>query len=129
MPAPLLRYLLPLLLPLALAACQRGSTEPVDAPPPLPQLPSTGQQLEQQLSEGDLTAATATFKRLQVEQSGAAVENYQRRLSEAWLKRGEQAIARGDMSEAATALGNARALMPAAPALSLPRQNGTGGKP
>ena len=128
MPAPLLRYLFPLLLPLVLVACQRGSAEPVDSPPP-PRPPSIGQELERQLNDGDLTAATATFKRLQTEQPGPAVETYQRRLSEAWLKRGEQALARGDMSAATTALGNARALMPKAPTLNLPRQNGTPAKP
>ncbi|GAB3390114.1 hypothetical protein [Azotobacter armeniacus] len=129
MPASLLRYLIPLLLPLLLAACQRGgSPEPADiAPPPPP--PSLSQELERQLSEGDLPAATASFKRLQSEQPGLVLEGYQRRLSEAWLKRGEQALERGDMSDAATALGNARALMPRAPSLNLPRQGGTTGKP
>lgn len=128
MPAPLLRYLSPLLLPLLLAACQRGSTEPAPTPPP-PSPPSISQELERQLSDGDLAAATASFKRLQLEQPGTALEDYQRRLSEAWLKRGEQALARGDMSAAATALSNARALMPKAPALSVPRQSGTPAKP
>lgn len=127
MPASLLRYLPPLLLPLLLAACQRGSTEPAPTPPP--PTPSISQELERQLSDGDLAAATASFKRLQLEQPGTALEDYQRRLSEAWLKRGEQALARGDMSAAATALSNARALMPKAPALSVPRQSGATGKP
>ncbi|MDV7212577.1 hypothetical protein [Azotobacter beijerinckii] len=127
MPASLLRYLPPLLLPLLLAACQRGSTEPAPTPPP--PTPSISQELERQLSDGDLAAATASFKRLQLEQPGTALEDYQRRLSEAWLKRGEQALARGDMSAAATALSNARALMPKAPALSVPRQSGTSAKP
>lgn len=128
MPASLLRFLSPLLLPLLLAACQHRATEPADtAPPPSP--PSLSQELEQQLQEGDLSAATASFRRLQAEQSGPAVETYQRRLSEAWLKRGEQALERGDMSAAATALGNARALMPRAPSLNLPRQNGSTAKP
>jgi len=125
MPASLLRYLAPLLLPLVLAACQRGSTEPAPTPP----TPSISQELERQLSDGDLAAATASFKRLQLEQPGTALEDYQRRLSEAWLKRGEQALARGDMSAAATALSNARALMPKAPALSVPRQSGTPAQP
>lgn len=128
MPASLLRHLAPLLLPLVLAACQHGSTEPADsAPPPSP--PSLSQEFERQLGEGDLPAATASFKRLQLEQPGPALETYQRRLSEAWLKRGEQALERGDMSAAATALNNARALMPKAPSLNLPRQNGTPPKP
>lgn len=128
MPAPLLRCLSPLLLPLLLAACQHGSMEPVDtAPPSSP--PDISQELEQQLSQGDLPAATSSLKRLQTEQPGPALETYQRRLAEAWLKRGEQALERGDMSAAATALGNARALMPKAPALSLPRQGGRIGKP
>ncbi|MFC0710788.1 hypothetical protein [Azorhizophilus paspali] len=128
MSAPLLRYLSPLLLPLLLAACQHGATESADtAPPPSP--PSLSQELERQLGEGDLAAATVSFKRLQAEQPGPTLETYQRRLSEAWLKHGEQAIERGDMSEAATALGNARALMPRAPALSMPRQSGAVGKP
>ncbi|SFB22929.1 hypothetical protein [Azotobacter beijerinckii] len=127
MPASLLRYLPPLLLPLLLAACQRGSTEPAPTPPP--PTPSISQELERQLSDGDLAAATASFKRLQLEQPGTALEDYQRRLSEAWLKRGEQALARGDMSAAATALSNARALMPKAPALSVPRQSGAPASP
>lgn len=128
MPASLLRYLAPLLLPLVLAACQRGTTEPADTAPP-PQPPSLSQEFERQLGAGDLPAATASFKRLQAEQPGPALETYQRRLSEAWLKRGEQALERGDMSAAATALNNARALMPKAPSLNLPRQNGSPAKP
>lgn len=126
MSVPLLRYLPPLLLPLLLAACQHGSSESAPAAPPSP--PSLEQVLEQQLADDDLSSATTSLRALQEQrQPGPELETYQRRLAEAWLKRGERALERGDMSAAATALGNARALMPRAPALTddlrtLPRQ-------
>lgn len=107
-----LRRLSPLLLLLSLAACHHTEHRATLAP--------TERLLEKQLADGDLPAATDSFRRLQQgpAQPAPNLEGYQRRLAEAWLQRGQKALERGDMKAAATALGNARALMPQAPALT-----------
>lgn len=105
-----LRRLSPLLLLLSLAACHHTEHRTTLAP--------TERLLEKQLAGGDLPAATDSLRRLQQAQPGPELEGYQHRLAEAWLQQGQKALERGDMKAAATALGNARALMPEAPALT-----------
>ncbi len=50
-------------------------------------------------------------------------QQFERLLADAWLQRSQQALERGDLNAATTALARARALMPKAPALT----NGLGG--
>lgn len=101
---------LPLLALLALAACQ--TTPPVGSPD------AAASRLEAQLAAGELDAATLTYQRLQRQDDEATAERYRQRLADAWLQRSQQALEKGDLNAATTALANARALMPSAPALS-----------
>jgi hypothetical protein len=80
------------------------------------------QQFERLLGAGELEAAGVTLGHLRA-RDAAQVEHYQRLLADAWLQRSQQALERGDLNAATTALARARALMPKAPALT----NGLGG--
>ncbi|MCQ4348864.1 hypothetical protein NGA35_15820 [Pseudomonas stutzeri] len=80
------------------------------------------QQFERLLSAGELEAAGGTLQRLR-ERDAPQAERYQRLLADAWLQRSQQALEKGDLNAATTALARARALMPTAPALT----NGLGG--
>lgn len=80
------------------------------------------QQFERLLGAGQLEAAGLTLGHLR-EQDDPQAEHYQRVLADAWLQRSQQALERGDLNAATTALARARALMPKAPALT----NGLGG--
>ena len=80
------------------------------------------QQFERLLGAGQLEAAGLTLGHLRA-QDDEQVETYQRLLADAWLQRSQQALEKGDLNAATTALARARALMPKAPALT----NGLGG--
>lgn len=80
------------------------------------------QQFERLLGAGELEAAALTLGQLR-EQDDEHTETYQRLLADAWLQRSQQALEKGDLNAATTALAKARALMPKAPALT----NGLGG--
>lgn len=80
------------------------------------------QQFERLLGAGELEAAGVTLEHLRAQDDPQA-EHYQRVLADAWLQRSQQALERGDLNAATTALARARALMPKAPALT----NGLGG--
>jgi cytochrome c-type biogenesis protein CcmH/NrfG len=79
-------------------------------------------QFERMLAGGELEAAGHNLERLRAQDAPQA-EHYQRLLADAWLQRSQQALERGDLNSATTALARARALMPRAPALT----NGLGG--
>ena len=120
---------LPLLALLLLGACQSPSQR--DAGSPAPQAPvqtapaavaapdGLRQQFEAQLASGQLETAGATLERLRRQESSApTLEGYQRLLADAWLQRSQQALEKGDLNAATTALTKARSLMPKAPALT-----------
>lgn len=120
---------LPLLALLLLGACQSSPQGDAGSPAPQAQLatpPAAAaapdglrQQFEAQLASGQLEAAGATLERLRREESSApALEGYQRLLADAWLQRSQQALEKGDLNAATTALTKARTLMPKAPALT-----------
>ncbi|MEX6500520.1 PA5502 family lipoprotein [Pseudomonas zhanjiangensis] len=103
-------------LSLLLAACQSA---PQVANPPTDELVSAFRQLDQSLSAGQLEQAERQLADLQRRTSGdTRLEQYQRQLAEAYLQQGQRALRAGDLDRAATALGQARSLMPQAPALT-----------
>ncbi|MOA12802.1 hypothetical protein D3C78_1328230 [compost metagenome] len=122
---------LPLLALLLLGACQSPSQRDAGSPAPQAQAQAQGptvpvaaadglrQQFEAQLASGQLEAAGATLEHLRRQESSApALEGYQRLLADAWLQRSQQALEKGDLNTATTALTKARSLMPKAPALT-----------
>lgn len=101
---------------LLLAACQSA---PQVASLPTDDLVGAFRQLEQSLAAGQLSAAESQLGTLQQRAAGdTRLEQYQRQLAEAYLQRGQQALQAGDLDSAAQALGQARSLMPQAPALT-----------
>lgn len=120
---------LPLLALLLLGACQSPSQGDAGSPASQAQVQTAPaavaapdglrQQFEAQLASGQLEAAGATLERLRRQESSApALEGYQRLLADAWLQRSQQALEKGDLNAATTALTKARSLMPRAPALT-----------
>jgi hypothetical protein len=76
-------------------------------------------QLEQNLASSELATAEDQLAALQKETpNDASLEQYQRQLAEAYLRRSQIVLQKGDVNAAATALSRARALMPKAPALT-----------
>jgi len=115
------------LLALLLGACQSPSQRDVGSPAPQAQVPTAPvaaaeglrQQFEAQLASGQLEAAGATLEHLRRQESSApTLDGYQRLLADAWLQRSQQALEKGDLNTATTALTKARSLMPRAPALT-----------
>ncbi len=101
---------------LLLAACQSA---PQVASLPTDDLVGAFRQLEQSLAAGQLSTAESQLGALQQRAAGdTRLEQYQRQLAEAYLQRGQQALQAGDLDSAAQALGQARSLMPQAPALT-----------
>ncbi|WP_165675732.1 PA5502 family lipoprotein [Metapseudomonas otitidis] len=110
------RYLPVIAISLLLAACQ---SKPQDTVIPADELVTRFRQLELTLANGQLAEAEAQLKALQTSAAGdTRLEQYQRQLSEAWLKKGQAALQQGDLNSATTALSHARSLMPQAPALT-----------
>lgn len=100
---------------LALAGCQHDAAQPVTAAEPLP---PAYQQLEQQLSSGQLEQARAQLGTLKAQApNDSRLDAYQRVLAEAYLQQSQAALQRGDMDAATQALIHARTLLPQAPAL------------
>jgi len=110
------RYLLLVAFSLLLGACQ--STPP--APPEVPDARATAiAQLEQNLASSELATAEDQLATLQTQYpNDQSLEQYQRQLAEAYLRRSQIVLQKGDVNAAATALSRARALMPKAPALT-----------
>ncbi|MHC8302471.1 PA5502 family lipoprotein [Pseudomonas sp. ZS1P83] len=76
-------------------------------------------QLEQSLASSELATAEDQLAALQAESpNDQSLEQYQRQLAEAYLRRSQIVLQKGDVNAAATALSRARALMPKAPALT-----------
>ena len=109
------RYLLLVAFSVLLGACQ--STPPVAE---VPDARATAiAQLEQSLASSELATAEDQLAALQKETpSDQSLEQYQRQLAEAYLRRSQIVLQKGDVNAAATALSRARALMPKAPALT-----------
>jgi hypothetical protein len=109
------RYLLLVAFSVLLGACQ--STPPVAE---VPDARATAiAQLEQSLASSELATAEDQLAALQTEApNDQSLEQYQRQLAEAYLRRSQIVLQKGDVNAAATALSRARALMPKAPALT-----------
>ena len=109
------RYLLLVAFSVLLGACQ--STPPVAE---VPDARATAiAQLEQSLASSELATAEDQLAALQAETpNDQSLEQYQRQLAEAYLRRSQIVLQKGDVNAAATALSRARALMPKAPALT-----------
>ena len=109
------RYLLLVAFSLLLGACQ--STPPVAE---VPDARATAiAQLEQSLASSELATAEDQLAALQAETpNDQSLEQYQRQLAEAYLRRSQIVLQKGDVNAAATALARARVLMPKAPALT-----------
>ncbi|WP_434561462.1 PA5502 family lipoprotein [Pseudomonas sp. R1-6] len=108
------RYLLLVAFSL-LGACQ--------STPPVTQAPDTRgpalAQLQQSLAGNELATAEDQLATLQAQSpEDPSLEPYQRQLAEAYLRRSQIDLQKGDVNAAATALSRARALMPKAPALT-----------
>ncbi|WP_422776708.1 PA5502 family lipoprotein [Pseudomonas mediterranea] len=109
------RYLLLVAFSLLLGACTSS--------PPVTEAPDTQgpaiAQLEQSLASNELATAEDQLAALQAQTpNDPALEPYQRQLAEAYLRRSQIDLQKGDVNAAATALSRARALMPKAPALT-----------
>jgi len=110
------RYLLLVAFSLLLGACQ--STPPA-APGATDARATAIAQLEQSLASSELATAEDQLAALQAESpNDQSLEQYQRQLAEAYLRRSQIVLQKGDVNAAATALSRARALMPKAPALT-----------
>jgi hypothetical protein len=109
------RYLLLVAFSVLLGACQ--STPPVAE---VPDARATAiAQLEQSLASSELATAEDQLAALQKETpNDQSLEQYQRQLAEAYLRRSQIVLQKGDVNAAATALSRARVLMPKAPALT-----------
>ncbi|WP_409317851.1 PA5502 family lipoprotein [Pseudomonas sp. KCJK9016] len=109
------RYLLLVAFSVLLGACQSS--------PPVAEVPDARAtaiaQLEQSLASSELATAEDQLAALQAETpNDPSLEQYQRQLAEAYLRRSQIVLQKGDVNAAATALSRARALMPKAPALT-----------
>ena len=109
------RYLLLVAFSVLLGACQ--STPPVAEAPDA--RATAIAQLEQSLASSELATAEDQLAALQAQNpNDQSLEQYQRQLAEAYLRRSQIVLQKGDVNAAATALSRARALMPKAPALT-----------
>lgn len=110
------RYLLLVAFSLLLGACQ--STPPAATEAPDARATAIA-QLEQSLASSELATAEGQLAALQAESpNDQSLEQYQRQLAEAYLRRSQIVLQKGDVNAAATALSRARVLMPKAPALT-----------
>ncbi len=110
------RYLLLVAFSLLLGACQStpsATTVATDA------RATAIAQLEQNLASSELATAEDQLATLQAQSpDDPSLVQYQRQLAEAYLRRSQIVLQKGDVNAAATALARARALMPKAPALT-----------
>jgi len=110
------RYLLLAAFSILLGACQSAPT--VETPAAATE-PTGFEQLEQNIASSELATAEDELAVLQTQMpDDPRIEQYQRQLAEAYLKRSQIVLQKGDVNAAATALSRARALMPKAPALT-----------
>ncbi|MFJ4051886.1 PA5502 family lipoprotein [Pseudomonas sp. NPDC089743] len=109
------RYLLVAAFSLFLAACSSAPVEQTGAPAQA----DAWQQLQQSINSNELATAEDQLASLQAQSPDVGrLEHYQRQLAEAYLKRSQIVLQKGDVNAAATALARARALMPQAPAVT-----------
>lgn len=109
------RYLLVAAFSLFLTACASTPAEQ----PVAPAQPDAWQQLEQNIASNELATAEDQLAALQAQApDDARLEPHQRQLAEAYLRRSQIVLQKGDVNAAATALARARALMPQAPAVT-----------
>lgn len=109
------RYLLVAAFSLILAACSNAPVEQATAPAQA----DAWQQLQQNIASNELATAEDQLAALQAQSpDDARLEQYQRQLAEAYMEQGREALQQGNLDRAAQALGQARSLMPQAPALS-----------
>ncbi|MFJ4251514.1 PA5502 family lipoprotein [Pseudomonas sp. NPDC089741] len=109
------RYLLLVAFSVLLGACQ---STPPEAQAPDARATAIA-QLEQSLASSELATAEDQLAALQKDTpNDQSLEQYQRQLAEAYLRRSQIVLQKGDVNAAATALSRARALMPKAPALT-----------
>lgn len=96
---------------LLLSACQ-STQSPADA------LTPAFQQVEQSLAQSRLDDAREQIAALEA-RAGAdeRLRQYRRQLADAYMLQGSEALQRGDLDAAAKAIGQARSLLPDAPAL------------
>ena len=107
---------LPLFLVLLLVGCQSSQQQSL---PPVDDLVIALRELDLSLAEERLDDARGQLSVLQQRASrDTRLEQYQRQLAEAYMEQGQEALQQGDLDRAAQALGQARSLMPQAPALS-----------
>lgn len=98
---------------LVLVGCQSAPVETPPAPP------SALERLQQSIDSNELATAEDQLAALQAQTpDDPGLETSQRLLAEAYLKRSQIVLLKGDVNAAATALARARALMPQAPALT-----------
>ncbi|MEO4014726.1 MULTISPECIES: PA5502 family lipoprotein [Pseudomonas] len=110
------RYLLLVAFSLLLGACQ--STPPAATEATGARATAIA-QLQQSLASSELATAEDQLATLQAESpNDQSLEQYQRQLAEAYLRRSQIVLQKGDVNAAATALSRARSLMPKAPALT-----------
>ena len=110
------RYLLLVAFSLLLGACQSSPPAATEAPDARA---TAIAQLEQSLASSELATAEGQLAALQAESpNDQSLEQYQRQLAEAYLRRSQIVLQKGDVNAAATALSRARVLMPKAPALT-----------
>jgi hypothetical protein len=108
------RYLPVAVFSVLLAACQSPPAQPPAATPP-----DAWQQLQQSIVSNELATAEDQLSALQAQPGDPErLEPLQRQLAEAYLRRSQRVLQKGDVNAAATALSRARALMPTAPALT-----------
>lgn len=98
-------------LALLLAACQ-------SAPHGIDTLTPAFQQIEQRVDAADLDGAREQLVALEPRAGqDERLLQYQRRLADAYMLQGREALQRGDLDAAGKALSQARSLLPDAPAL------------
>lgn len=109
------RFLLVAVFSLFLTACSSTPSDQASAPAQ----PDAWQALQQSIASNELATAEDQLAALQVQSpDDARLEPHQRQLAEAYLRRSQIVLQKGDVNAAATALARARALMPQAPALT-----------
>ncbi|WP_397450776.1 PA5502 family lipoprotein [Pseudomonas sp. NA-150] len=110
------RYLLLAAFSILLGACHSAPT--VETPAPATEL-SGFELLDKTIASNELATAEDQLSALQKQTpDDPRIEQYQRQLAEAYLKRSQVVLQKGDVNAAATALSRARVLMPKAPALT-----------
>lgn len=98
-------------LVLLLSACQ-------SAQPTADALTPAFQQIEQSIAQAQLDTARDQLAALEPRAAqDERLQQYRRQLADAYMLQGREALQRGDLDAAAKAIGQARSLLPDAPAL------------